>query len=167
MKRTIEFNEERYPEAAEFIKKFNKDELNIKTAEMYSAMEIFSRYDIDPLVLAKAIKTYDVNFFKLMELIMNMTQGGEDAPKQKRKYTRRVKPEENEIKTTEVTPPVKLAEQPKQETKPEEDDEGGIDLSASSLFDNNNAEDDFFSDVFQPVSKPRKSRLADLGVSFE
>lgn len=166
MKRTIEFNEERYPEAAEFIKKFNKDELNIKTAEMYSAMEIFSRYDIDPLVLAKAIKTYDVNFFKLMELIMNMTQGGEDTPKQKRKYTRRAKPEDNEVKTTEVTPPIKT-EQPKPEPEPEPEDEGGIDLSASSLFDNNNAEDDFFSDVFQPATKPRKSRLADLGVSFE
>ena len=163
MKRTIEFNEERYPEAAEFIKKFNKDELNIKTAEMYSAMEIFSRYDIDPLVLAKAIKTYDVNFFKLMELIMNMTSG-EETPKQKRKYTKRAKPEETEIKTAEVTPPVKT-EQPKPEPEPE--DEGGIDLSASSLFDDNNNDDDFFSDVFQPAPKPRKSRLADLGVSFE
>ena len=164
MKRTIEFNEERYPEAAEFIKKFNKDELNIKTAEMYSAMEIFSRYDIDPLVLAKAIKTYDVNFFKLMELIMNMTQGGEDTPKQKRKYTRRVKSEDNE-KITEVTPPVKAVEQPKSEQEPEE--EGGIDLSASSLFGSSDTEDDFFNDVFQPAPKPRKSHLADLGVSFE
>lgn len=162
MKRTIEFNEDRYPSAAEFIKKFNKDELNIKTAELYSAMEIFAEYDIDPLVLAKAIKAYNINFFKLMELIMQMPQDGEEPKKQKRKYTKRVKPEEVVEEIEEITPPVKTEKQEK-ETELEE---GGIDLSASSLFGNNNDDDGFFDDVFQPVKKPRTSHLADLGVNF-
>lgn len=93
---------------------------------------------------------------------MNMAQNGEETPKQKRKYTRRAKPEEIEEKTAEVVPPIKTETQ---EKIPEPEEEGGVDLSASSLFGNND-EDDFFSDVFQPAPKPRKSRLADLGVNF-